>query len=62
MPDPVPFPEHRRAASPSGAEQPAGQASQPAPDVPPSNVVSLDARRPKPAQGPTIYLSLVWWL
>ena len=37
MCEPIPFPEHRRAAPPSGAEQPAGPASppnQPVPAVP----------------------------
>lgn len=45
MPDPIPFPQHRRAAGmyPEALGQPAGQSppSSPAPAVHPSNVVSF---------------------
>jgi len=63
MPDPIPFPEHRRAAPPSGAGQPAGQSppKQPVPAVHQSNVVSLADRRPKAVSAPPIIL-WPWWL
>lgn len=43
MCEPIPFPERRRAAPPSGAGQPAGQSppNQPVPAVHQSNVVSF---------------------
>jgi len=48
MCDPIPFPQPRRAAAPSGAEQPADVSSPQhvVPAVHPSNVVSLVDRRP----------------
>lgn len=64
MCDPIPFPQPRRAAAPSGAEQPADVSSplHVVPAVHPSNVVAFPAKQ-KPALGPTIYLSLwPWWL
>ena len=63
MPDPIPFPQHRRAASPSGAGQPADVSSPQtvAPAVHPSNVVSLADRRPKAVSAPPIIL-WPWWL
>lgn len=46
MPDPIPFPEHRRAAAPSGAEQPADVSSPKhvAPAVHPSNIVAFPSK------------------
>jgi hypothetical protein len=43
MPDPIPFPS-RRAASPSGAGQPADVSSPPVPAALPQNVVSFPSK------------------